>query len=146
MRELVADPAEARRRASRGREDVARAYSPQVAGAAAAARLGRVAGLPGGGAGPTPAVALDELELRMRRPPPEPAEDARLSSMRRALQGAVLRAIRMHTTHRRQVDEELLAVLRGLDERVRGLAAEEQALHARLDTLERRLEREENGA
>ena len=60
---------------------------------------------------------------------------------RAALRDAALRAMRPHTVHQRLVDEELLRALQTLDERVRGLAAGQQALAAELARLRR--EREE---
>ena len=49
--------------------------------------------------------------------------------------------MRPYTAHQRLVDEELLRALRTLDERVRGLAAGQQALAAELA----RLRREDDG-
>jgi hypothetical protein len=54
---------------------------------------------------------------------------------RGAVRDAALRAMRPYTVHQRLVDEELLRALQTLDERVRGLAAGQQALAAELARL-----------
>ena len=133
LRQVFAEPGAALRRAARGREDVARAHSPAAAGRAMGDRAARVAHAPAAAAGHD----LDELERRIRARPPEPGPGS-LGGLRRGLQSAVLRLIRAHTTHQRHVNEELLATLRALDERARGLAAIAESLAARLDRLERR--------
>lgn len=116
MREVRERPEEARRRAERGREDLQARHSPSAAGRALAARLERISGPRSGGY-----VDLDELERRIRSRPPEPAADAALGSIRRGLQAAVQRMFRAEAVRRRQVDEEVLAALRALTERLEAL-------------------------
>ena len=61
----------------------------------------------------------------------------RTGRARGALRDAVLRLLRPYSVHQRLVDEELLALVRTLDERVRGLAAGQGTLAAELQRLRR---------
>jgi len=128
MRHVRAHPDEASSRGRRARADILRTHEPHIAGNAMAARLARSAGMPS----PSAADALDltDLERRLRRGP-EAAVGAG-ATPRRALRQAVLRVLRPYSAHQRMVDEELVRVLRTLDERVRGAVAGQQALAAEL--------------
>ncbi|HWI05999.1 MAG TPA: glycosyltransferase [Solirubrobacteraceae bacterium] len=139
MRAVRADPGAARARAQRARADVLARHAPAAAGRAMADRLARVMSLPLDGAGAVTALDLEGVRARMARgarPAPAGARGAR-----GALREVALRAMRPYTAHQRLVDEELLRALRTLDERVRGLAAGQQALAAELA----RLRREDDG-
>jgi len=132
MREVAKDPEAARERGERARAELSARHSPAAAGRTMAARLAFVAGLPrrDGRA----AVLTAELERRIRAdPPPPPA--TRAAALRRPLRDAVLRLIRPHAVHQRQVDEERARVLRTLEERLEGLAASHASLLAELDAL-----------
>ncbi len=81
------------------------------------------------------ALDLDGVRARMATGPQAAPGGER--GARGALRDAALRAMRPYTVHQRLVDEELLRVLASLDERVRGLAAGQQALAAELARLRR---------
>jgi hypothetical protein len=137
MREVVEQPEDAARRAERGRAELEAAHSPAAAGAAMATRIARLEGMPAARRGKLPAVDLNPLESRIRsEAPPGPERGA----ARRLLRALALRAGRPQRTRQRLVDEELLAALRTLDERLRGLAATQASVQAQLEALERRLE------
>ncbi|MFP5361459.1 MAG: glycosyltransferase [Thermoleophilia bacterium] len=139
LRAARADRQAARARAQRARDDVLARHSPAAAGRAMAQRLARVMELPLDGAGRSTALDLDGVRARMATgPQARPGGDR---GARGALRDAALRAMRPYTVHQRLVDEELLRALRSLDERVRGLAAGQQALAAELS----RLRREDDG-
>jgi hypothetical protein len=136
MREVVDDPEGALARGSAAREDIARRYSPQAAGAAMAARLARIAGLApregrlfGSGRG---------LAERIRSEPPGQPPGA-LAFVRRPLRRSVLRLIRPQVVHQRDVDEEIERTLRELDERFGGLAASQATLLAELRAVRDRV-------
>jgi hypothetical protein len=137
MREVVEHPEDAARRAERGRAELEATHSPTAAGEAMAARLARLEGMPAATRGKLPAVDLDPLENRIRSEAP-PGEDR--GAARRFVRSAVLRLGRPQRTRQRLVDEELLAALRTLDERLRGLASTHASVQAQLQALERRLE------
>ncbi len=137
LRGVRAAPEEARRRAARAREDVAREHAPKVAGAAMVARLTRLAGLPRGAAGTVEALDLTDARGRLTG---GPKATTSVGGPRGAARDALLRLLRPYTVHQRLVDEELLRALRTLDERVLGLAAGQAALAAEL-----RRRGEENG-
>jgi glycosyltransferase involved in cell wall biosynthesis len=135
MRAVRADPAAAQARAERARAEVLAAHAPAVAGRAMADRLARVLSLPLDGTGRTTGLDLAGVRARMATgPQAAPGGDR---GARGAVRDAALRAMRPYTVHQRLVDEELLAVLESLDERVRGLAAGQQALAAELARLRR---------
>jgi hypothetical protein len=137
MREVVEHPDDAARRAERGRAELEAAHSPAAAGAAMAARVARLEGMPAGSGGKLRAVDLDPLEKRIRSEAP-PGENR--GAARGLVRSAVLRLGRPQRTRQRLVDEELLAALRTLDERLRGLASTNASVQAQLQALERRLE------
>ena len=139
MRAVRADPAAARARAARAARDVRAAHAPAVAGRAMAARLARLQSLPLDLDGRPTALDLAGVRARMATgPEAAPGGDR---GARGAVREAALRAMRPYTVHQRLVDEELLRALESLDERVRGLAAGQQALAAELS----RLRREDDG-
>jgi glycosyltransferase involved in cell wall biosynthesis len=138
MREVVERPDEARRRAERGRAEVEAAHSPAAAGAAMAARIARLEGMPTGSRNNLGAMDLDPLERRIRSDEPPPAADR--GRGRRLLRSLALRAGRPQRTQQRLVDEELVAALRTLEERLGGLSASHASVQAQLEALERRLE------
>jgi hypothetical protein len=135
MRTAAADPAAGRVRAQRARADVLAAHAPAAAGRVMADRLARVLTLPADGRGRPSALDLDGVRERMATGPrAAPGSDR---GARAAVRDAALRAMRPYTVHQRLVDEELLRALQTLDERVRGLAAGQQALAAELARLRR---------
>jgi len=135
MRAARADPAAARARARRAREDVLARHAPAAAGRAMADRLARILNHPLDGAGRSATLDLDGVRERMATGPrAAPGGDR---GARGAVRDAALRAMRPYTVHQRLVDEELLRALQSLDERVRGLAAGQQALAAELARLRR---------
>jgi hypothetical protein len=141
MRAVRDEPQAARIRAQRARADVLAAHSPAVAGRAMAARLARIAHLPLGVDEHSPALDLSAARARMATGPQAPPGAE--GGARGAVREAALRAMRPYTVHQGLVDEEILRVVQTLDERVRGLAAGQQALAAELARL--RQEQEEEG-
>ena len=141
LRRVVDDPEEARRRADRGHADVRAAFAPDVAGLAMASRLARVAGLPIRGNGASSSLDVEEALRRVRGEPPEPGPDAPLRPLRMPLRRALLRLSRPQATHQRLVDEELVRLVRTLDERVEGLAQGQTSLRAELEDIKRQLDR-----
>jgi hypothetical protein len=142
MRAALADPEGARGRALRARADVVARHAPAAAGAVMAARLARVLTLPVDGRGHAEALDLGGVRERMvTGPQAAPGTDR---GARGAVRDVALRAMRPYTVHQRLVDEELLRALQTIDERVRGLAAGQQALAAELARLQR--EADEPGA
>ena len=139
MRAVRDDPAAARTRAQRAGQDVRARHAPPVAGRAMAERLARLQSLPLDAGGHPTTLDLDGVRARMATGArPAPGLDG---GARGALREVALRAMRPYTVHQRLVDEELLRALESLDERVRGLAAGQQALAAELS----RLRREDDG-
>ena len=153
MREAYEQRDALRTRAARARTDVLGRHAPQVAGRAMADRLARVLGAPADGHGRIEPLDLAGVRERMAREPglrggagpgrageaadraDRPARAA--GGPRAALREAALRAMRPFTVHQRLVDEAILRTLQTLDERVRGLAAGQQALAAELARLRR---------
>ena len=139
MRAVRADPQAAQARAQRARADVTARHAPEAAGRAMAERLTRVLKHPLDGTGRSAAADLRGVRERMALGPrAAPGADR---GARGAIRDAALRAMRPYTVHQRLVDEELLRALQSLDDRVRGLAAGQQALAAELA----RLRREDDG-
>jgi hypothetical protein len=135
MRATHADPGAARARAQRAREDVLARHAPAAAGRAMADRLARILNHPLDGAGRSATLDLEGVRERMATGPrAAPGGDR---GARGAVRDAALRAMRPYTVHQRLVDEELLRALQSLDERVRGLAAGQQALAAELARMRR---------
>ncbi len=133
LRAAAADPQAGRARAARARADVLDRHAPEAAGRAMARRLAHVLELPLDGDGRRPALDLEGVRERMATGPrAAPGGDR---GARGAVREAALRAMRPYTVHQRLVDEELLRALASLDERVRGLAAGQQALAAELARL-----------
>ena len=139
LRAARADPQAARARAQRARSDVLARHAPAVAGRAMADRLARVVSHPLDGRGRADGLDLRGVRERMQTGPQ--AAPGRDRGARGAVRDAALRAMRPYTVHQRLVDEELLRALQSLDERVRGLAAGQQALATELA----RLRREDDG-
>jgi hypothetical protein len=136
MREVRAAPAAARERAGRARVDVEREHAPAAAGRAMAERLARLLGMPHGGDGAGPPVHVAAVADRIRTGPAVPAAGAtRLSRARAMARTALLRALRPYSVHQRLVDEELVRLVRTLDERVGGIAAAQSSLAAELARL-----------
>src|SRR5205085_1237900 len=75
-------------------------------------------------------TALDLAGVRERMATGPRAAPGAQRGARGAVRDAALRAMRPYTVHQRLVDEELLRALVTLDERVRGLAAGQQAIAA----------------
>ena len=142
LRRVVDDPGEARRRAERGRDDVRAAFSAEVVGPAMAARLARVAGLPLRTGGGSSSLDTAEALRRVRGAPSEPGPDVPLRPLRLPLRRALLRLGRPQATHQRLVDEELVRLVRTLDERVEGLAAGQTSLRAELEDIKRQFDRD----
>src|SRR5215208_5102192 len=118
IRRIVEDPADARTRAAAGREDVARRFSLEKAGAEMGARLARVT--LGGSAKRETGSAVDEL-VRILDTEFQPRPGRRAEAVRGGLRRALYRALRPYTTHRREVDAELIRALRALEDRLDGL-------------------------
>jgi hypothetical protein len=138
MRAAAADPEAGRARAQRARADVLARHAPAAAGSVMAGRLARVLTLPVDGRGHAEALDLGGVRARMATgPQAAPGADR---GARGAVRDAALRAMRPYTVHQRLVDEELLRALQTIDERVRGLAAGQQALAAELARLRREVE------
>ena len=143
MRGVHANPAGARARAQRARADVLARHAPPVAGRVMADRLARVLTHPLDGHGKAAALDLAGVHERMATgPQAAPGADR---GARAAVRDAALRAMRPYTVHQRLVDEELLRALQTLDERVRGLAAGQQALAAELALLRREADERSGG-
>ena len=138
MRAAHADPEAGRARARRARADVLARHRPPAAGRVMADRLARVLTLPHDGRGRPAAADLEGVRERMATgPKAAPGADR---GPRGAVRDAALRAMRPYTVHQRLVDQELLRALQTIDERVRGLAAGQQALAAELARLRREVE------
>jgi len=137
MRAVAADPGEGRRRGERARQDLLRDHSPRAAGLAMARRLAALAGLPVAADGAPPGLDTRELVHRIRS---QPAEPAGLARPRSTFRRAILRLMRPQSAHQRYVDEEIARLLRGMDERIRGLGEGQASLSAELAELRRRLE------
>jgi hypothetical protein len=136
MREVRAAPAAAQERAGRARVDVEREHGPGPAGRAMAERLARLLGMPHGRDGAGPPVHVAAVAERIRTGPAAPGGGAtRLSRARAMARGALLRALRPYSVHQRLVDEELVRLVRTLDERVGGIAAAQSSLAAELARL-----------
>ncbi len=138
MRAVRAAPQAAAARAVRARADVAARHAPAVAGRAMADRLARVLHHPSDASGATAALDLEGVRERMATGPR--AAPGGEHGARGALRAAALRAMAPYTVHQRLVDEELLRALQSLDERVRGIAAGQQALAAELARMRRTTE------
>ena len=135
MRAVREAPDEAALRARRLRADVEREHAPAAAGRAMAARLQRVLGLPRGN-GAVEGLDVGELARRLRAGPSAGAT----SGLRARTRAALLRALRPYSAHQRALDEELLALIRTLDERVRGIAAAQSSLAAELARVRHEVE------
>ena len=118
IRRIVEDPADARARAAAGQEEVARRFSLGQAGAEMGARLARVT--LGGSTGHDTDSAVDEL-IRVLETELQPRPGRRTEAVRGGLRRALYRALRPYTTHRREVDAELIRTLRALEDRIDGL-------------------------
>ena len=131
MRRVVDEPDDAARRAERGRRDVAELFSAERAGAQMGARLARVTL----GRSPThaPDSAVAEL-VRVLETELEPRPGRRAESARGGLRRVLYRVLRPYTTHRREVDAELIRTLRALEQRIDGLERSLAALKARNDS------------
>jgi glycosyltransferase involved in cell wall biosynthesis len=135
MRAIHGDPEAAGVRAQRARADVLARHAPAVAGRAMADRLARVLKHPLDASGHSAPLDLRDVRERMQTGPRAAPGAAR--GARGAVREAALRAMRPYTVHQRLVDEEILRALQSLDERVRGLAAGQQALATELARLRR---------
>ncbi|MEA2288486.1 MAG: hypothetical protein QOD55_483 [Solirubrobacteraceae bacterium] len=136
MREVRAAPAEAQERAARARADVEREHAPAAAGGAMAERLARVLGAPHGRDGSVAAVDVGGVAERIRQGPAGgAAATTALGRARGTVRTALLRALRPYSVHQRLVDEELVRLVRTLDERVRGIAAAQTSLAAEVARL-----------
>ena len=137
MREVHANPGAARERADRLRNDLQREHSPPAAGRAMAARLQRVLGMPGAAAGGSGGASIDALDVRdlERRVRAGPADGGGRDGVRGTARAALIRVLRPYSVHQRLVDEEVLRLVRTLDERVRGVATAQSSLAAELQRL-----------
>jgi Glycosyl transferases group 1 len=139
MRAVRADPDAARRRAERAKADVAARHAPAAAGQAMAERLAHATGVPRGAGERVDTLDLAAAERRVRAGAGAAPGTGRA---RGALRDVVLRLLRPYTVHQRLVDEELLRLLRTLDERVRGIASAQSTLAAEVARLRGRVEGE----
>lgn len=143
MRTAFDDDAGMHERAVRARSDVLANHAPAAAGRVMADRLARVLKLPPRerqGAGEPEGLDLEGIRERMARKPE--AGDGLREGPRATLRDAALRAMKPYTAHQRLVDEEIVRVLRTLDERMQGLASAQQTLAAQLARLRREVEGE----
>jgi hypothetical protein len=138
MRAVRAAPREAAQRARRLRADIEREHAPAAAGRAMAERVQRLLGLSRARNGVVEALDISAVERGLRAGPP--AAGSSLGGLRAGARRALLRALRPYSVHQRRVDEELLRLIRTLDERVRGLAAAQSTLAAELARLRREVE------
>jgi glycosyltransferase involved in cell wall biosynthesis len=143
MRAVRADPQAARRRAERARADVEARHAPAAAGRAMVERLAHALSVPRGAGARIDALDLSAAEQRVRAgvagAPPGTGR------ARGALRDAVLRVLRPYSVHQRLVDEELLRLVRTLDERVRGLATAQSTLAAEVARLRRDVDGDGDG-
>ena len=118
MRRVVEEPGDAGERAATGRQDVERLFSPEHAGAAMAARLARVTlgRTPTGEASSAVSELVQVIDMEL-----EPRPGRRGAAARGALRRVLYRLLRPYTTHRREVDAELIRALRALEGRIDGL-------------------------
>jgi len=138
MRAVRDDPGAARRRAERARAEVAARHAPAASGRAMAERLAHNLGVPRGAGARVDALDLTAAEGRVRAGAGAPGAGG--SRARSALRDAVLRVLKPYSVHQRLVDEELLRLVRTLDDRVRGVASAQSSLAAEVARLRRRLD------
>jgi SAM-dependent methyltransferase len=82
--------------------------------------------------GPSAAASHTKfVEERVRKGPPPPAEGT--GRARRELRDMVLRLLKPYSVHQRQVDEDLMRVLRVLEESIEGLAAQQETLREEVE-------------
>jgi hypothetical protein len=136
MREVRADPAAPRARAERARADVERRHAPAAAGRAMAERLAHALAIPRGAGARVDALDVAAAEARIRAGAGGAAPGT--GRARGALRDAVLRVLKPYAVHQRLVDEEVLRLIRTLDERVRGIASAQSTLAAEVARLRRR--------
>jgi len=118
MRRVVQEPGDAAERAGIGRQDAERLFSAEHAGAEMGARLARVT--LGRSSTREASSAVADL-VRVLETELEPRPGRRAESVRGGLRRALYRALRPYTTHRREVDAELIRTLRALESRIDGL-------------------------
>jgi len=138
MRAVRGGPDAARRRAERARADVERRHAPATAGRAMADRLAHALQVPRGAGTRVDALDLGPAERRVRDGAAAAAPGT--GRARGALRDTVLRLLKPYSVHQRLVDEELLALVRTLDERVRGVASAQSTLAAEIARLRRRVD------
>jgi hypothetical protein len=136
MRAVREDPEAAGARAERARTDVAARHAPAASGRAMAERLAHALAVPRGAGARVDALDLAAAERRVREGAAAAAPGT--GRARGALRDAVLRVLKPYSVHQRLVDEEVLRLIRTLDERVRGIAAAQSTLAAELARLRRR--------
>ncbi|RKQ92887.1 glycosyltransferase involved in cell wall biosynthesis [Solirubrobacter pauli] len=115
MRDVVANREEAARRGAKAAEDVARTNSSAAAGAVMAQRVKAAhAGLKLPKSQPAGAAALERAGAAeaLLRGGSRPAGNGRLGKVRQVPRKGVLRAMRPHTAHQRQLDDQLTTGLR----------------------------------
>ena len=142
LRRVVDEPDEARRRAERGHADVRAALRP------GGGRRGD-GGAPGASGGPAAAAATarrPRSTWRRRcaacaasRPSPARTRPCARCACRCAARCCA--SAGPQATHQRLVDEELVRLVRTLDERVEGLAQGQTSLRAELEDIKRQLDR-----
>jgi glycosyl transferase family 1 len=138
MRAVRADPEAARVRAARARDDVERRHAPAAAGRVMADRLAHALQVPRGAGTRVDALDLAPAERRVRSGAGGAAPGT--TRARGALRDTVLRVLKPYTVHQRLVDEEVLGLIRTLDERVRGIATAQSTLAAEIARLRARVD------
>jgi len=133
MRQVRDDPDAASASAALARRRLERSHTPAAAGRTMAARLARLDGMPNAGGSEAGGLSLSELERRIATWPPPAAPGT--SPLRLALRRLSLRVGLAQAVHQRRVDEEIVRVLRTLDEHLQGLASAQATLSARIDSL-----------
>jgi SAM-dependent methyltransferase len=142
MREVSGDPSAALARAARGQEEIRRSHSSEAVGAAAAARLERIAGRSSRSRSALPAMLSGDLARaseRIRTGPLAP-KHSRFGSPQRFARRLVLRAMKPFTAHQSMLDGELVRSIAVLGE---GLTSAHQRIAAqevRLDDAARQLD------
>jgi hypothetical protein len=138
MRAVVSDREEAARRGAKAAEDVARTNSSAAAGAVMAQRVKAAhAGLRLPKSNPAGAAALERAgaAAALLRGGSRPAANGKLGKARQIPRKGVLRVMRPHTAHQRQLDDQLTTGLRNAaDELVYLRGRQEELLQRHIES------------
>jgi glycosyltransferase involved in cell wall biosynthesis len=141
MREVVAQPDAAAQRGARAAADIRRSHSPEVAGAAMAARLRRVLASPAWrssrrGAGRPGPLYTDWVNQLIRSGPTPPGVRPRFGAPQRAARRGLLRMLKPVVVHEGLVDRELLKAIEKVDANLRALSASHAAALRQIEELQ----------